>query len=822
MPISNKIVSGIDLPTYEFLRPNFSNNQQQVISFFSIPGGKNRFMYAWGENGDGIPYRYDAFADSMQRLPATPRVSNSIASYAYLNKGYCGQVISATVSAVNIAAYDGNLSFIGKTIRITKGTGRNQERRIISVSEPIIVDRMVLTSVTYNQGTNAGTVIFTDTLKAMSANQYKGFECKVIFGTGYGQVRPILYNINNAITLADPGLAGVLYNHSTFLPTSPGATSIVVIQSSIVTVDSPWDTVPANDSQFEILDSGGKLNMIYNADSPFSFFEIDLNTQLIDYKTVYGLRTTQFATDYDICGGYPSDTPSVSGFVTSASSLFFADSANPSAFQRYNNYQVKILSGTGRGQIRHVVSTALSGYTVDLPWDTQPDQTSLYAINNNERIIYGIGGTTDSRLYNYHSEYDVWSHHPYVADYGLLNTAYATNSSLEYPIPLASITRTGNFAVATAARPHLLPNPATITTTMTISGSTDALYNGTFAVSASLNSGLLFQYVMTGTPAANATFSNTHTTTRIFDLTKNWTTNQWVSAICYIFNTQTTQFPTQRARMIQSNDRNSLTLIGALDFTPSNGCRYFIFPLRPMGVDEVEDPNNPVKLTYGRVTTGALNSLTDNTKNWATNIHVNKRCLIIAGTLAGTEATITANTANTLTTAIGTPDTTSVYVILGNLPLFNAGTILENAYNTTTNKGRFLYFNRGGTVPMFGQRYSINTQTWETHVYPTFGSNASQQNDGRWPYGGSNGGQCSVYDGNDRIYFNVGGNQRRIFYLDLTNDQIYNGGIYPYANNNSGYTATRHMGLLNIDGVKFIYMHRCGGTSDAYRFIPTY
>lgn len=820
MPIVNKIIPGIDLPTYEFLRPNFSNNQGQIIPFFSIPGGRNRFMYAWSENGDGIPYRYDAFSDSMQRLPTTPRIANNIASYAYVNKGFCGNVISATVSGINIGAYDADLSFIGKTIRITKGPGRNQERRIIAISSPIVVERMVLTAATNNQGVNAGTVIYTDTLRAMSANQYQGFEAKIAFGTGYGQVRNILYNTNQTITLADPSLAGVVYNHSTFLPTTPAANSIVLIQFSTVTVDRPWDVLPTGDSQFEIIDSGGKLFMIYNADSPFSCFEIDLNTQLVDYKTVYGIRTTQFTTDYALAGGYPSDTPSVSAFVTSASSLFFADSANQLPDFKFANYQVKVVGGTGTGQIRHIVTSALSGYTIDLPWNVIPDQTSIYTINNNERIVYGIGGATDSRLYNYHTEYDVWSHHPYVMDYGHANTAYATSTAYEFPIPISTITRTGSQATVTTTRPHCI-NFVNGTSVLNISGSTDPLYNGTFQVFRVDSSATQFTYNMTSTPAANATFGYTHTTTRIFDATKAWTTNQWVSAICYIFNTQTTQFPTQRARMITANDRNSLTLAGALDFTPSNGCRYFIFPLTPMGYDQMEGLS-ATKLTYGRVTAGASNSVIDTSKNWQPNIHVNKRCLIIAGTLAGTEATITANTNTTLTVAVGTTDASSVYVILGNLPVNNAGINFDYAFNTTNDKGKFIYFNRGGTVPMFGQRYNVSTMSWETHGYPTFNSNQAQQNDGRWPYGASNGGQCSVYDGNDRIYFNVGGNQRRIFYIDLTNDQVYNAGIYPYGNSNNGYIASRHFGLLNVDGVKFIYMHRCGGTADAYRFIPTF
>ena len=399
-----------------------------------------------------------------------------------------------------------------------------------------------------------------------------------------------------------------------------------------------------------------------------------------------------------------------------------------------------------------------------------------------------------------------------------MNTAYATSTAYEFPIPLATITRTGTQAVATASRAHLI-NSNLQTVTLNISGATDPLYNGTFSVSASPSNALVFQYIMGGTPSANATFGYTNTTTLFFDATKAWTTNQWVSSICYIFNTQTNQAPTMNARIIQSNTRNSITLRGALAFTPSNGCRYFILPLMTMGYDQLEGLSAS-KLTYG-VCTAAGTSVTDNTKNWATNIHVNKRCLIIAGTGAGTEATITANTATVLTVSIST-DTTSVYVILGALPLFNAGILLDYASNTTTNKGKYLYFNRGGTTPMYGQRYNVSTMAWETFGYNLFASNASQQNISEYPYGGSNGGQCSLYDYKDRIYFNPGGNTRLIYYLDLTNMQIYNGGFYPYTNSNNSYTGTRHIGMLNVDGLKFLYYHRCGSSSDMYRHMVTF
>lgn len=830
MPIVNKIIPGIDLPVYEFLRPSFSHNQVQAIPFFSIPGGKSRFMYAWSEGGDGIPYRYDAYSDMTQRLPATPRVANNLASYAYLNRGYCGAVITASLSSISFAAQDSNQSFIGKTIRITRGPGKNQERKIVSLSEPIAENVFAITTGNYGQGTNAGAVDWGQTGALWIPNQYKGYEAKIIFGTGYGLVRPILGNSNTQMNLTNPALFGYPgYSFANnFVPTSILSNATMQVQYSIATIDQPWNIIPTADSLFEIIDSGGKLCLMYNGDSPFTYFEIDLCTQLVEYKSIYGLRTTVFGTDYDICGGFPSDTPSVSAFVTSASTLFFADSGNTYSSPFFNNYQVKIQSGTGAGQIRHITSTALSGYTIDLPWDVIPDQTSIYTINNNDRIIYGIGGSTDSRLYTYHSEYEIWSHHSYVMDFGFTSTLVATHSASEGVIPISTITRTGNVALASTLRPHLISfNRPDGSMTVTVTGCSDPLYNGTFiAISGVAGNNFNFTYNMAGTPAANATAVNTNTTTRIFDLTKNWTTNQWVSAICYIYNgVQQNQFgsgnsPPLQARIIQNNDNISLTLRGALSFTPANGSRYYIFPLKPVGIDETEGTSLS-KLAYGVVTTAGTTTITDASKNWQPGIHVNKRCLILAGTGAGTEATITANTSNVLTCSI-TTDTTSVYAILGNVPVNNAGIVLENAYNTTTNKGKYLYFNRGGTVPMFGQRYNIATQTWETHAYSTFASNASQQNDSRWPYGASNGGQCSVYDGNDRIYFNVGGNQRRIWYLDLKDDQIYTAGIYPYANSNNTYTGSRHFGLLNVDGVKFIYMHRCGSSTDAYRFIPTY
>ena len=163
MALTSNVKAGLDLPVYDFLRPNLFTNTANSAGLFSIPGGLDRFMY-WYRADAGSMQRYDAYSDSFVRMSYPPQANNVLSSLFYTQKGYCGSVISASVSGLNIAAYDGSQYFVGKRIRITKGPGKNQERTILSVSAPVVAEQMVITSSTYNQGTNAGTVVCPSSL----------------------------------------------------------------------------------------------------------------------------------------------------------------------------------------------------------------------------------------------------------------------------------------------------------------------------------------------------------------------------------------------------------------------------------------------------------------------------------------------------------------------------------------------------------------------------------------------------------------------------------------------------------------------------------
>ena len=138
----------------------------------------------------------------------------------------------------------------------------------------------------------------------------------------------------------------------------------------------------------------------------------------------------------------------------------------------------------------------------------------------------------------------------------------------------------------------------------------------------------------------------THSTTTLQDTTKNWTTNQWANYYLFIYSGT----GKDQISKIASNTSNTLTF-ATLSTPPDNTSRYEI-----VGFDA------------GTLTASNVKTVTDSSKNWATNQWANFAIRILAGKGAGQLRAIASNTANSLTTYIGwniQPDTTSVYSIQG-------------------------------------------------------------------------------------------------------------------------------------------------------------
>lgn len=821
MAITNKIIPGIDLPVYEFLRPtNLASGTIANIVFTSLPSGKSPYQFAINNGGF---HRYDAYADIWQQIMNPMQTTAALPTLVYNNKGFIGLVIEGRPQSIYTGIANNNKAIIGKTIRITEGTGRNQERIITDIIGPVPVYYAGGLNSDAVPTTNAGFWGWTDAANNnYGGNMWRGYEVKTVRGdvAGSNLIRPILGNGGNTAYISYPqfagypGMAGDVMSGGGL--TQWSSNQQIVYQYSEVVVDKPWDVIPDNSSSYEILDTG-TVFYLANINTPFSFFSYDNIVNTWYYRTVNTSRTTQFTTDYVLETTFPSETPSVSSKIISATFNQFTDTSVVCASEIYRNYQVKITDGTGKGQIRNILSAGFGVYKVDRNWETIPDSTSYYTIINPDRDLYLIGNT-ESRLYRYNIDLDAWFMTSQVLDYGwsktlmIAHSGSLTREQLRYiPITNIFITSNTNFTFNpgfTHGFNLTATNPSTTQTSQfIISGgiSTDGVYT-LFNIGPTTA-------VLGGTTPTFALTANT--TSVIYDFEKRWNTNEWAGQLLMVFNGgQTNQLPGFSVQVIGSNTTNSLSCVNVFGFTPPLGSRYFILPIdRIIGRDRIEG-DNPSKLAYGRFTTAVSSSttLTDSTKDWRSTIHAGKRLAIIAGLGQGSEVTISNNTATTLTVGTAlTVDRTSVYVILPNYASA-AGCNLKYASNSTSSKGRYMYYHRGGNSTVLEARYDIMRETWD--VPNNFGPLIAT--------GTTNTGQCFGYDYKDRIYFNLGNNTRQIFYVDLEQDVLAGAGYYPYSSANQNATGLKNISLLNIDNIKFLYAARGGNTSDWYRFTPTY
>lgn len=95
------------------------------------------------------------------------------------------------------------------------------------------------------------------------------------------------------------------------------------------------------------------------------------------------------------------------GTATSATGTTLENSAKTWTVNQWANYQVRIVAGTGAGQIRSIVSNTATALTV-ATWTITPDATSTYSIEGNDDYLYYLGSAAVT-LYRYSISAGTWS-----------------------------------------------------------------------------------------------------------------------------------------------------------------------------------------------------------------------------------------------------------------------------------------------------------------------------------------------------------------------------------------------------------------------------
>ena len=468
------------------------------------------------------------------------------------------------------------------------------------------------------------------------------------------------------------------------------------------------------------------------------------------------------------------------GIATAGASTTITDSTKTWEVNRWKNYVVRIMAGTGAGQYRPIASNTATALTVVGSWATAPDSTSVYTIQGDpDKLYIQLGSVNALAIHNIDSQVPTFGRQQ---DFGTARNAAATVAGQD-SIAISTLANASTTATVTTAHPHQFK----VGQLVTVRGATDANFNVTNVAIATVPSGTTFTYTMAGTPAAT-TIVSSQSTTVLVDATKAWTINQWAGQTVYMYTgavTAATGSVTGQAFRIASNTATTLTMV-ATATAPTNGVsRYAISTSTAIGAAD-----------FGVATgTQSTTTLQDTTKTWAFNIWAGKRLRILTTTGFSAEVSITSNTSNTLTfTAITAPTTlVTGYVILEQAQK-NQGVSLNWAFGTSdlTSRGRYMFSTRGGAALGF-DRYDLVTD----RVNQMFTSPLTET---------LTTGTMTAYDGGDRIYFHKDATQR-VMSLNVVTANIEGGSMYPYAAP-TAVLGNRMEIFQTKDGLKYLWLNR--------------
>lgn len=128
---------------------------------------------------------------------------------------------------------------------------------------------------------------------------------------------------------------------------------------------------------------------------------------------------------------------------------------------RWKNYSIRILHGTGRGQKRRIASNTSNSITIARGWDVLPTNTSVYVIEgDSDTMLISWGGSAETYQYTT-AKNTMFTHHGRFLDGGTASILAAlrcdSNHTIHDAQPIALTSLSGTTTItATSTHPHCL------------------------------------------------------------------------------------------------------------------------------------------------------------------------------------------------------------------------------------------------------------------------------------------------------------------------------------------------------------------------------
>ncbi len=688
MALTNNIKTQVDLPVWEWLR--FAPTATSAVSGTCIGEGTDtRFIYYLVSASF---YRYDTVTDSWQTL-ASPNITPTVrVSLKYVPfSGSRGRVISATATTATIGIAAGN-TMLNETVRIMSGTGMGQDRTITAVDEPVIYDHgfcSVASATTVGDGT-----------KKWKYNQWSGYMCRLVYGTGSSQFRRVLYNDTTTLYFSDANYQQIdPWNNTGFSAIAPYAVPVntaatptnFYIEASTVTV-ATWDVTPDYTSRFATT-SGGIYLMGGFGSSPFGtlqYYDVAADTWSTRTFPV-GIWTAAPATDltFEKVGEYAGYFEN--GTASAGTATTLTDGTKTWTADRWRNYQLRIMSGTGMGNRFRIVGNTGTVLYLDHSHGVTLDNTSVYRIYGDTNTAY-LSGNGVSAVWQYVTDCDNWTQGS-LLDFGT-NAANGLCTKLAGSecIPSTGFTRNTNTITGINTTPVAKGTNYVVGDILTL-----ATGVGGKVIVEAISAGGLVETVSLLSPGSSgysvATFATSGGTGSGCTIS---VTSVGVSA----------RVVTTANHFYKIGD--TVTLSGATDATYNT--TYTI-----TGVDALTqfDVTTTAAATAVAVATSSVTVIVDASKSWAVNSLVG---MLIQTQTAGTGGTIqvrriSSNTANSVTVnlAITAPTNTTRFLI-HDTPAF--GRAVQYKVPAKTNTG---WATGGSTTTLVDSGKNWNVNQWASY-----------------------------------------------------------------------------------------------------------
>lgn len=394
-------------------------------------------------------WRYDTVSDSWQRLagPQIPPLTVSSMRYMVYG-GYRGNVLSAGATSVVLPGLQGT-KLVGETIRITQGTGVGQERVVSAITHEIVE---------HGSCSAATATLLTDNQtipKKWTINQWVGYQCRIVFGTGESQIRNILYNGSATLTFQDNDWQPYdSWNNTPFSAiapnVAPGVACNYYIEKSTATVPA-WTTVPDATSKFVFLTGGIWLftgRTVANGSAAMQYYDV-INDNW-DIKTCTGMLQN-IVCSLDASIEFPDEIGGTfdSGACDASAARTMVDATKTWTVDRYCNYQIRVTkTSTGVVQYRRIIGNTINTLYINKPWTNTPDDTYTWAIYGDTNAIWQAGNTRGGLL-KYLVEEDLWVE-AHEADTGVCANMTITNGKSLMPIGYTATVNAAGILTMTA------------------------------------------------------------------------------------------------------------------------------------------------------------------------------------------------------------------------------------------------------------------------------------------------------------------------------------------------------------------------------------